>query len=275
MITFRNLGKTGRLGNQLFQIASTIGIARQFGDQPVMFPADWIYRPYFNLPDTMFGPIPDYAVDAHFIEDAVSHIDPRARPYLQDYNLFADDLDEIREYFFPSDLALNIIALTPDAFNTLDWVRTLGVHVRRGDNVVDPGVPNKSDYHLCPDLDYYSRGMMQFLVLEWDKLAVFSDDIPWCRENFKADFFGDGRAYWKEHEERYGKDVPNDWIDLFTLARCKYFVVSGSTFGIWGALIAGVPDSHVVRPSKVYGPALDFIDESLMFPPDWKVIHAS
>lgn len=240
------------------------------------FPEDWIYRPYFNLPDTMFGPIPDYAVDADYMEAAVEHIDPRARAYLQDYNLFADDLDEIREYFFPSERALDVLQGLPQTF---DWPTALGVHVRRGDNVIDPGVPNKSDYHLCPGLDYYERGIGR----QWRdfpdrrNLAVFSDDIPWCRENLPiAKYYGDGRAYWKEHEDLYGVDTPHDWIDLFTLARCNYFVVSGSTFGIWGALIAGVPDSHVVRPDKVYGPLLDFIDESLMFPPDWKVIsHAS
>lgn len=270
MITYRDLGHRGRLGNALFELAATIGIARAY-NQDVIFPEDWIHRPYFSVPDEMFGPIPDHAIEAYDTVDAVERIDPRVRPYLQDYSLFADHMDEIRGYLQPSESALGLL-LTEDQIPP----GTLGVHVRRGDNVVDPGVPNKSDYHLCPPLDYYKRGTAHMIIAhsEWDNRAVFSDDIPWCKENFRrtVDYWGNGEGYWKEHEERFGIDAPNDWIDLFRLAQCDHFVISGSTFGIWAALLANVPGDHVVRPDRVYGPLLSYIDSELLFPPDWKVL---
>jgi hypothetical protein len=76
----------------------------------------------------------------------------------------------------------------------------------------------------------------------------------------------------KEHEPGYGQKVPYDWEDLFLLASCDYYVVSGSTFGIWGALLSGCDPDHVVRPDKVYGPELAYIDSELLFHPDWRVI---
>jgi hypothetical protein len=265
MITYRDLGRRGRLGNALFELASTIGIARTY-NQDVIFPEDWMHRPYFSVPDEMFGPIPDCAVEAYDMIDAVGHIDPRVRAYLQDINLFWPHIDEIRGYLRPSETAWNIL---DDHQYEMPGGTLTAVHVRRGDNVYDPGVPNKSDYHTCPTLDYYCRGLSQFSN---EHISVFSDDIAWCREFLGfADYFGDGRGYWKEHEDRFEIDAPHDWIDIFQMSFCNQFVISGSTFGIWGALLANVLDDHVVRPDKVYGPLLSYIDESLLYPPGWKV----
>ena len=52
MLTFKSLGRKGNLGNQLFQIASTIGIAKKTGHDYV-FPR-WQYANYFeyNFPMT-------------------------------------------------------------------------------------------------------------------------------------------------------------------------------------------------------------------------------
>ncbi len=46
MINFNKLGLFGRLGNQMFQIASTIGIAKKNG-QDYGFNY-WIYQKYFT-----------------------------------------------------------------------------------------------------------------------------------------------------------------------------------------------------------------------------------
>lgn len=260
MITFRNLGWRGRLGNQLFQIAATIGIARDRGEEPI-FPADWHYRPYFSLPDSFFGELtPDMTEST----ELALHLDPRCRDYLQDIGLFIRHLPEIREYFSPSELALQ--SLRPNVCSHPHLV----VHVRRGDNIVDPGVPNKSDYHLTPPLSYYLDGMGHFPDLP---LWVFSDDIPWCRDHLPmAEQYGHGVAYAKEHEPQYRTYPPQDWQDLFRMSRGDAFVVSGSTFGIWGALLSGVGPDNVVRPNKVYGVALPWTNESALFHPEWEVI---
>ena len=267
MITYRNLGKYGRLGNSLFQLAATIGIARD-KETDVRFPADWIYRPYFSFPDTMFFDlIPDYA---HESTEFAEHLDSRARPYLQDVNLFWPYIDEIRPYLYPSALAMDTLSQI-----TLPPMPRLGVHVRRGDNVVDPGVPNKADYHLCPSLDYYLRGMSIF-TSDTDLVSTIclSDDVPWCLDNIRADYYGDGTAYLKENEPGYGTVVPQDWIDLFTLATCDYLVISGSTFGVWAAIMANT--NRVVRPDRIYGPIVEaYTDCNRIFPPDWKVIPCS
>lgn len=271
MITYRALGRMGRLGNALFELAATIGVAMDRHEE-VMFPADWVHRPYFSIPDELFGDVPDSAVES---TEYAQHIDYRVRPYLQDVNLFLPYMDLIRDYLQPSPAAIETLSM----FELPERGR-LAIHARRGDKVIDPVVPNAQDYHRCATVDYYTRAGALFI--EWldlpreppiKSLCVFSDDVQWCRENLPpADFYGDGTPYWKEHEEMFGKEAPTDWIDLFLLSRCDYFVVTGSTFGIWGALLSNAAPDHVIRPDRVYGPLLNFINESILFHPNWRAI---
>lgn len=271
MITYRNLGKVGRLGNALFELAATIGIGLDHGED-VRFPADWLHRPFFSVPDEMFGPIPDDAKEATEFAD---HLDSRARSYLQDVNLFLPYLDLIRSYLQPSPRAIEVLSNYKLPGH---GVPRFGVHVRRGDNVYDPGVPNKGDYHYCPTLDYYRRAINLLYTkapyVYGMSTCVFGDDIPWCKENLGgADFYGDGRAYWKEHETMFGTEAPVDWLDLFLLSQMDYLVITGSTFGIWGAFLANVPPEQVVRPDKVFGPIVAaYTNSELMFDPKWRVV---
>lgn len=267
MIGFPALGQRGRLGNQLFQIAATIGIARDRGDDFIL-PPDWHYRPYFSLPNDCFG---DFTPDMTVATELAPHLDPRCRDYLQDISLFIRHLPEIREYLSPSPLAYAMLNLRPNICSHSHTV----VHVRRGDNIVDPGVPNKSDYHLTPPLTYYLQGIRHF---DNPFLWVYSDDIPWCQEHLpQACQYGHGVAYAKEHEPQYRTYAPTDWQDLFAMSQggnagASAYVISGSTFGIWGALLSGVSSDMVVRPDKVYGAALPWINDATLFHPEWEVI---
>ena len=214
----------------------------------------------------------DIPFEARESTDYAVHLDYRARPYLQDISLFWHCIDEIREYLKPSALALE----TLEGIELPEAPR-LGVHVRRGDNVIDPGVPNKNDYHLCPPLDYYQRGMWALadeMYMRLYSTLCLSDDVEWCKENLPAHYYGHGVAQPKEHEPSFLTTTPVDWIDLFTLAACDYLVISGSTFGVWGAILANTP--HVVRPDKIYGPIVAaYTDSELIFPKEWKVISCS
>ena len=80
MFTYDKLGRNGRFGNQLFQIASTIGMARSF-NYDYGFP-NWEYQKFFvnKLP--------------HATSSAES-----LHGYLQDYKLFRGCEEEIRELF--------------------------------------------------------------------------------------------------------------------------------------------------------------------------------
>lgn len=259
-ITFPLLGNLGRLGNQLWQIASTIGLAHAHNVAP-RFPP-WAYMRYFSVPEEFFVERPN-GIEATAL---VPHMDERAAGYLQDYGLWVDVAPHIRSYFKPSSLALATLE-NYEEFAALPRP-ILGVHVRRGDNVQenDPGTPNKHLYHPMPTVEWYLEAM-RALREGTKSVAVFSDDPAWCREHIPADYYHEGTVRPKEHEPAYASAPVLDWIDLFLYSRCQRHVISNSSYAWWGAFLSG--DNCPVYPWPWFGPRISYVDAALMFPPLW------
>lgn len=278
IITFDRLGKSGRLGNQLWQIASTAGIADTLDDR--FFLPLWDYRPYFKLPEFAFNP-----PDGNSIAEAggviqaqetplVNHIDPRARDYLQDLGLWGHIAPQIWSWFQPSP-------------NALDWIRSaqcelpdrgpimfydiprpiLSVHIRRGDNAQQP-----NNNHPLRPWSYYEESIAR-LSPEVKSIVVFSDDPEWCRAKLKghpvedrlAFFVGTPRA--KEHEAAYRSQPAFDWRDLQLMSMCDRHIISNSTYSWWGAFLSHDPSP--IYPWPFFGSELEYIDCGLMFPDSW------
>lgn len=264
MITCSRLGMHGRLGNQLWQIASTAGVAQTMGQSVGFF--GWDYRAYFNVPDEFFpqdimSRHPTQAMDSLL----VSHIDVRARDYLQDYGLWKTIAPQVWSWFQPSPLAL-------DKLKSYEWFfelpnPILSVHVRRGDNA---NSPNNS--HPLRPTSYYIEAI-EGLKGEFESIVFFSDDPEWCRTTFggytveydTAFFVGTPRP--KEHEHAYHTAPILDWIDLQMMSRCDRHIISNSTYSWWGAFLSH--DESPVYPWPFFGSDLDYIDTSLMFPDAW------
>jgi hypothetical protein len=159
VITYSRLGENGRFGNQLWQIASTIGIAVLHKDT-WSFP-DWKYRHYFDMPEEWF------TGKAGIESDTLAYRLPEAaRPYLQDsyYVQVAEDI--IRETFQLKPLA-NVDQLAELAVAE----QCSAVHVRRGDYA------EEWRGHGLIERDWYLRNWPNGRAL------VFSDDPDWCEEN--------------------------------------------------------------------------------------------
>jgi hypothetical protein len=271
-ITFSALERAGRLGNQLWQIAATLGLARKHGLEP-RFPK-WSYRPYFSVPDEYFQPIPpgEPCIESPTL---VTWMDPRTVTYLQDVSLFADVADEVRAIFKPSPIARERMDRLGRPTNPLV------VHVRRGDNVTQP------DHYPMPSLRYYSSLINTCPVRP---VEIFSDDFRWCSDVLLSEIrkFSDQsvRVYQgvprpKEHEPNYWTVEPLDWLDLLLMADAgpdAAFVISNSTFSWWGAWLSGSKD--IVYPKPWYGKMMDvrqqgYCDASLMFPANWREVDAA
>lgn len=268
-VGFSRLGALGRLGNQLWEAAATIGIARELGAQPCL-PANWDYRSFFSIPEEYFS-TEEPEIEANQTS-LVNHLDERCQDYLQDYSLFSKTSDEIWLNFQPS----------ASAFKTLvekyDWVNKLprpilSIHVRRGDNVPgqDPGVPDKEQYYPLRPLSYYEAALEK-LSGQYQSIVIFSDDIPWCRGAFGAfnpHFFEGGAMRKKEHEAGYLTDPFNDWEDLLVQSWCDHHIIGNSTFAWWGAFLGPNKGKGTIYSAPWYGPKLSYINAELMIPEGW------
>jgi hypothetical protein len=275
IVSYSELGRVGRLGNALYELAATAGIAHAYGVEP-RFNADWIHRPFFSVPDHLFT---DDFTGCTPAQDTslAKHIDERARVYLQDWRLFEPILDTIRAWFSPSPEAESVMEIDVDPIWSMLHKPVLSVHVRRGDNAPggDPGTPNKHLWHPMPPKAYYTQAVGELFKHEPGSIAVFSDDIEWCKTELPfGDYYHEGVSRPKEHEPDYLTAPILDWIDFQLQTRADMHVCSNSTFGIMAALLAGDTIADPVVPWPIYGPKLNYVRAELLFPETWTRLTA-
>jgi hypothetical protein len=261
-VTYPELSRAGRLGNQLWEIAATIGLAYDRGQQP-RFPL-WDYVPFFCVPAAFFTP----ALSGTPATDLVPHLDPRARAYLQDLRLFELHQDDVRTFFEPSEAAVALLSNIWDTHGFGDLENIISVHVRRGDNVTHP-----QGYHPLRSWEYYREALQE---VGTGDVVVFSDDPAWCREHFTTEtgrdvaIFHEGVPRPREYADRVAYETAPvlDWIDLQLMAACDRHVLSNSTYAWWGAFLSDDPGP--IYPSNWFGWRVrDWTDASLMFPDHW------
>ena len=225
-ISFSQLGKYGRLGNQLFQVAGVLGLAEKHGAQAA-FPA-WEYEPYFETP------IPHGELQANCVEERFFHHHDWEIPgdcdilgYLQSEKYFGSTRLALKPAFVEECRAKH-----PDLFLR----ETICIQVRRGDYVGNPG------YYQLPSTFYLDALVTHFPNWQDCNLLVTSDDIEYCRTVFE----GLPNAYF-----------PTGLSDIESMAlasACDHFIVSNSSFGWWAAWLGEreKPHSKVVHSGHMY-----------------------
>ena len=230
MITIRELGNEnhlGRLGNQLFEIASILGIGKD-NHHEVYFP-EWKYSKYFKNSLKYMDIICKNTISEYdYINNNLTIGDGNynLHGFFQSEKYFKKIEKDIREIFTLKDKYNNII-------QKYDMTNTFSIHIRRGDYV-------NSRIHGCLSnkevlINYINKGL-ESIHIENLRLIVFSDDIEWCKNNltFKNMEFIDGNE---------------DIIDLFIMSRCENHIISNSTFSWWGAWLNKNKRKKVITPT--------------------------
>ena len=245
-ISYKALGTNGRLGNQLFQIAGTLGRAQRAGDiNNAVFP-NWTYQPYFNIPDHHF-------LAANEITESIDG----GRAYFQNLNEFAGSEATIHNYFVPSELALTERRSLHPFFD--QYAHTTAVHVRRGDYL---GL--EEAFNICP-LHYFTIAMNHMRSMHpGTHFFVFSDDINWCNENLA------------EPEDvtvvaplANTTAIQSEMADFNLMRACDSFIISNSSFSWWAAYLSQSTD--VICPTRwLKGIASAEVPIETLLPSHWQ-----
>lgn len=255
MLTYTKIGKKGHLGNQLFQIASTIGLAVA-NKQDFAF-LDWKYQKYFKnklplltleLSSFINAEEKEYNFHQWNLETGAYDL---SGGWFQTEKYFDSVLT--KHYFEFSDALINRLKILYEGtFNK----RTILLSIRRGDFV------NHPDYFQLP-INYYLNSLAQFFP-DWEScnLIVLSDDIKYCKFHFsflKNAFFGTGL---------------NEIEQLCLGSLCDDFIISNSTFSWWTAWLGEKNGSKVIRPFKNFDglKSKEFNDKDY-FPERWKAYN--
>jgi len=131
--------------------------------------------------------------------------------YFQTEKHFKHRKSELLELFRPDDSFVDAINKYSYLFNGVS------LHVRRTDYV-----EHYSNIHPAQTIDYYESALQN--VPENLKVAIFSDDLEWC----KLRFIGDRYVFIDEI----------DYICLYIMTKMKYHIIANSSFSWWGAWLA-------------------------------------
>lgn len=116
---------------------------------------------------------------------------------------------------------------------------SVSIHIRRGDYLKEP------IWCVCTP-DYYSKGIEYLKEKEKiDLLCVFSDDIPWCKENL-----GSVAEDMEIEYVDWNKDNQS-FRDMQLMTYCKHNIIANSSFSWWGAWL-GRRDGKIVIAPKVW-----------------------
>lgn len=227
MITYSDLGKKGRLGNQLFQIASTIGIAMS-NEVDCGFP-DWDYDFFFknDIPKSL-GVIAPNLKEANYHYDEVKTTNANMQGWLQSETYWINHKKEILKQFEFKDELTNIV----NSKMPLPDRKTIAISIRRGDFVNNP------NYIQLP-ITYYILALTNHFPDYLDyNIVFFSDDINYCKVHFEClpnAFFADKLTSIEQ---------------LCLMSMCDHFIISNSTFSWWGAYLGTKQGTKVIRPYK-------------------------
>lgn len=247
MITFGKLGQYGQIGNQMFQIAGTIGIATKYGHRyafPKWLNHDGIAKGNMNAEEAYVGgwfarPLP-FASEADIAR--CQHVEvpwgyhERFNPssnsnligHMQSEKWFKHCESTIREVF--------------------EWeqappkVDAVAIHVRRGDY--------DGKYHNLLAEQYYHRAMEIMRERGHSRFVVFSDNTA------EAERITGARAI----------ECNDPMMALRMMSGYAGHIIANSSFSWWSAWLAGSTD--VIAPSQWVG-HIARLDTSDIVPDRW------
>ncbi len=165
--------------------------------------------------------------------------------HFQSYKYFDQYESEIRELLKPDKSTITYIK---DKYGDILNKKTTSIHVRRGDYLKLP------DHYINLSLDYYQNALKY--INNPGSILIFSDDISWCKDNFKGD-----KYIFIEDEK--------DYIDLYLMSLCDNNIIANSTFSWWGAWLNANPNKIVISPDKWFGPAKGERHLNDLIPKNW------
>ena len=228
----------GRLGNNLFQIAAGVSLAKKLSVAYKAVPLDKEYADQFK--QSIFRKI-DF--QETFPENLPLQSDMIIDGFFQSEKYFDKEL--VRALF---EIDEDIRSYINQKYRSVLDRSPVSIHVRRGDYL------ELQEYYPICRMNYYKKAMKHFPPDT--TYLIVSDDIDWCKMNFKGDNF-----FFSENE--------TPLTDLYLQSFCTHNIISNSTFAWWGAWLNPNPDKKVIYPSPWFGFYYRNYNTKDLCPPEW------
>ena len=284
-IGMNNLGKNGRMGNQMFQYAALVGIAKQCGFD-FRIP-DHSKASYFNR-KVGANIITEYHELQHCFE--MLHCGDR-------YGLIDGDEIELHESHefceelfreCPNHVTLNGYFQSEKYFKNAE--KLVRLDFRFKEHIIEEVEKHYSEYlknkpisilvrDFNPEYDYpncennHVNIPSEFYEKSIDILGrnrtyiICSNNIQLIKK--QRVFEGDNFIF----NEVVPDDIYKGHFDLCLMSMCQDFIISNSTFAWWGAWLGKGEGKRVLIPTPWYGSGLSHISTNDLYPDEWEKIE--
>ena len=278
-IGMNNLGANGRLGNQMFQYASLVGIAKNKGYDFRIPDHSKVDRFYYHNGHTNIS-------EHHELQHCFEMLHCGDRYGLIDGDeVELHDSHEFCEELFkecPNHVSLNGYFQTEKYFKNAEKLIRLDFRfkkelIEKVRNMYGKYLEQKPvalvvrhfkadfDYDGCEKahrnlpISYFKKGIE---MMGKDRTyIVCSNDIELCKTVFEGSNF--------IFADTVPENTNKGHFDLCLMSMCQDFIIPNSTFAWWGAWLGTGENKKVIAPEPWYGPALADINTDDLYPSDW------
>lgn len=235
------VGLEGGMGNQLFQLAFGLSVAKRRGEECFFTryrldhdPNGRIYELHHFAAEVQIVPqeTPPVLADTWYYNPGV--YDPQWKSFTGhwqtekyfDATLVRKELSFrlAENYKWTTMLMAAEIVSSPSCF----------LHVRRGDYTL----PDRIAYHGNVSLSFYDRAISYIEDrIPGVRFFVFSDDPDWCKAAFP-------RFTIVDHNQEAAHE------DLWLMSLCNHAIIPNSTFGWWGCWLGDTQHNRIVIASN-------------------------
>jgi hypothetical protein len=278
MITAHNIGYMGQLGNQMFQYATLIGVAKKTGFEPVL-PAKNVNKKAVEVNSEgkkiEYGlSIPEcFKIPIRMIDDI--ELSKLKHSYNEPYHQFCGNIFNISDDttivgFFETEKYFEHARKTVlGHFTFKDEIKKIAEDrfksITKGKINVCLHIRHHTQYnvgivhHPYIPLNFYHAAIKMFPEDSHDIILFTDRSVPEEQFLYK-NIINSG---WQCNYDR------PDFIDLCMMSMCDHHIIANSSFSWWGAWLANKPDQIIIAPKIWFGPGLAHKNTDDIIPQRW------
>lgn len=259
----------GYLGNNLFELLAAYSLANK-NNTEVVIPDTWKYVGIFR--DSFFVKHPrdrilkeikfEYS-EPYFHYQEIPYRDGiNLNGYYQSWKYFKDV--NVQCLLKPSE---NLIGTILDTKNKdlektydeiLSYSRVTSLHVRAGDYW------HLQNHFTNLSNTFYYQQAIEKLDPITDYFLIFSNNISWCKENFKGEKF-----IFSDSDQNRPMGNDSGPFDLYLGSMCRNHIIANSSFSYFQAMLNDSPYKKVISPKLWFSSLLAHNDTRDLIPDDW------
>jgi len=266
----------GGLGNQLFQIFTTIAYALK-QNEPFIFTYAKMFGKRPAYWDTFLYPLRKFTtlnrIQGLVLREKGFHYEELPSNsnklnntilygYFQSEKYFQEHCEEIAEMAFNLKEMKKI--LLEREFKGIDYKKTISMHFRLGDYM------NLQDFHPVLPVTYYKNSLNALIErtksIDWTVLYFCEDDDT---EYVKQEYIKQLEKEFKGLVFIRANPKALDYEQMIMMSCCQHHIIANSSFSWWGAYLHFSSEKIVCSPAVWFGPKLLKNDTKDVIPDSW------